>query len=174
MGKEAELVPEEEAEAGERALARLREKLAACEKERGEYLAGWQRARADLVNARKEDAKRLAEREKELRENLVAELVPVLDALDAALSAGAQGDWRRGVEQIRSQIFAILARAGVEPFDPAAGEPFDPAVHESVGLTETPEGEMDGSIASVLQRGYRSSRGVIRPAKVTVFGRGES
>ena len=37
------------------------EKLAAVEKQRDEYLAGWQRAKADFINYRKDEMKHLEE-----------------------------------------------------------------------------------------------------------------
>ena len=35
------------------------EKLAECEKQRDEYLGGWQRARADFLNYKNDEVKRL-------------------------------------------------------------------------------------------------------------------
>ncbi|MBI4119468.1 MAG: nucleotide exchange factor GrpE, partial [Parcubacteria group bacterium] len=37
----------------------LSEKLNLCEKEREEYLNGWRRAKADLINYKKEEMQRL-------------------------------------------------------------------------------------------------------------------
>ncbi len=36
----------------------LQEKLKKCQELKDEYLGGWQRAKADLINARKDDEKR--------------------------------------------------------------------------------------------------------------------
>ena len=36
-------------------VKKLRDQLKQCKKERNEYLDGWQRAKADLINARKRD-----------------------------------------------------------------------------------------------------------------------
>ena len=38
-------------------LKKMREDLKVCRKEKEEYLAGWQRAKADFINARKEEEK---------------------------------------------------------------------------------------------------------------------
>jgi len=42
-------------------LKKLREELKLCHKEKSEYLAGWQRAKADFINARKDEEKARAE-----------------------------------------------------------------------------------------------------------------
>ena len=36
-------------------IKKLREELKKCTEERGEYLAGWQRAKADFINQKKSD-----------------------------------------------------------------------------------------------------------------------
>src|SRR5688572_14719488 len=65
-------------------IADLRKKLKACEAEKMEYLSGWQRAKADLVNAgRRHDD----ERKKFVamgEENVIAEILPALDGFDMA------------------------------------------------------------------------------------------
>ncbi len=40
-------------------LKKLREELKICHKEKADYLAGWQRAKADFINARKSLATRM-------------------------------------------------------------------------------------------------------------------
>ena len=42
-------------EAAAEVIKKLREKLKTTQKERDEYLAGWQRAKADLINSRQRD-----------------------------------------------------------------------------------------------------------------------
>ena len=53
-----EFVPEEEAEEGPAAVKKLREKLKKTVGEKQEYLEGWQRARADFANFKREEAVR--------------------------------------------------------------------------------------------------------------------
>jgi molecular chaperone GrpE (heat shock protein) len=52
---------DEEMENPAQALKKLREKLKACEKDKKEYLDGWQRMRADFANVRKEEETRRGE-----------------------------------------------------------------------------------------------------------------
>ncbi|HKZ41694.1 MAG TPA: hypothetical protein VJ044_12065, partial [Candidatus Hodarchaeales archaeon] len=49
---------EEDLESPALALKKLREKLRSCEKEKKEYLDGWQRMRADFANVRKDEETR--------------------------------------------------------------------------------------------------------------------
>src|SRR3989344_1514768 len=53
------------------ALKRLREKLHVCLAERQEYLDGWQRARADFVNARRAEEESRSRSTEEAQEDLL-------------------------------------------------------------------------------------------------------
>jgi molecular chaperone GrpE len=64
------------------------------------------------------------------------------------------------------ELSEVLARAGVEPYDPA-GERFDPAWHEAL-QTRAAEGTEPGTVVEVLQKGYRLDGQVIRAARVVV------
>src|SRR3989338_4076705 len=85
------------------AVKKLREKLKICEQERQEYLSGWQRAKADLINARKRDEEGMRELAKFANEGLIVELIPVLDSFEMAMKNKEAWDkveknWRVGVE----------------------------------------------------------------------------
>jgi molecular chaperone GrpE len=79
---ESEFVDEEEAELTPASVKRLREKLKKAVEEKQEYLDGWQRARADFVNYKKEEANMHTDRLDRLRSGFVEELLPALDALE--------------------------------------------------------------------------------------------
>jgi molecular chaperone GrpE len=64
------------------------------------------------------------------------------------------------------ELNGVLARAGVEHYDPS-GERFDPAWHEAL-QTRTDEGSEPGTVVEVLQKGYRLDGQVIRAARVVV------
>lgn len=152
---------------------KLREQLKACQSERQEYLAGWQRAKADLINRNKQFEE---ERRKILdfaSEDLIHELLSVLDSFSMAFSnkdswESVDATWRSGVEHIYSQLRNIMKSHGVEEEDPL-GEQFDPNEHESVGTEPTDEEGKDGTIAAVIQKGYRLKGKQIRPARVRVY-----
>jgi molecular chaperone GrpE len=152
-------------------LKKLRQKLDACEKEKAEYLQGWQRAKADLVNF-----KRRAEEEESARSirasaRLIEGILPVLDSFEMAMGSEAwqtvDRNWRVGVEHICNQLKGTLRDAGLQEESPML-QPFDPARHESVRIEETQDKELDGKVVSVIQAGYVLHNLLIRPAKVVV------
>lgn len=165
---------EEEAEAPAAALKKLREKNKACEKEKKEYLDGWQRMRADFANARKDEESRRGELIKFASEGLIEDLLPVLDSFSSAFSnkeawEKVDANWRKGVEYIYTQFYSVLESRGLAPIG-ATGEKLDPRIHivvEEVAMAS--ENEAD-TVAEVVQRGYRFHSKVIRPASVKVFG----
>ncbi len=168
----------EESEASTSALKNklkaLRTELAACHKEREDNLAGWQRAKADLVNFRRtveEDRERDGARAKG---RIMREILPALDSFEHAMGAeswaSVEEEWRKGVERIADQLRKALAKEGLHAFG-EQGDSFDPTRHESVSVTATDKDDQDDTIAQVLQKGYRIGEEVIRPAKVIVWQR---
>jgi molecular chaperone GrpE len=143
-------------------------RIAELERERDEYLAGWQRTQADFENYRKRalrDQQAFAAR---ASERLVGKLLPVLDDLERAIEAAEHHEEAKvieGVEMTKSALAAALASEGVEEI-PADGV-FDPHVHEAL-LTQPAEGVEPGVIVQVVQRGYRLGDVVLRPARVIV------
>ena len=156
----------------ERKSARQKSALDTCLTEKKEYLDGWQRARAELQNARKhfEDEKRefaqFAER------GLIEDLFTVLDSFSMAFSnreawEKVDENRRKGVEYIHQQLLSTLETRGLQTFDPS-GEHFNPVEHESVGTVLVADEEKEGIVMEVLQKGYRLNGKTIRPAKVRV------
>ncbi len=153
-------------------VADLRTKLKKSEEEKGEYLTGWQRAKADFINARKQDQEANKLLVKFAEANLVSEIIPVLVSFDIAFAnsetlENVPADWRKGIEQIYSKLLAILAEHNVEVINPL-GKQFDPTLAEAVGMISTQNPEEDHVVLSVLQKGYKLHERVISPAKVRV------
>src|SRR5579871_5714245 len=102
--------------------------------------------------------------------DLIRDLLPVVDNLERALSAPAEGEaaakYRDGVELIRRQLLEVLRRRGVESLE-VIGHDFDPAGHESVA-DEPANGRRDGQITAEIRRGYRVGQRLLRPAMVRV------
>jgi molecular chaperone GrpE len=102
---------------------------------------------------------------------MLEDLLPVLDAFDAAFTGAAwekvDGNWRIGIEYIHSQFKKVLEENGVKPFE-ALGATFDPMKHDPAGEEET-EDKPVGTIAKVLRQGYEIGGRVIRPSRVIVF-----
>ena len=154
-------------------LKKLREKLKACEADKQQYLDGWQRAKADLINTRKDAEEEIRKKSIYATQGLVRHLLPALDSFDIAMKGEAwnkvDSAWRTGVEYIRTQLLSALKDEGFESFSPL-GEAFDPHAHEPMRIEAPKEGEAEGIVAEVLQCGWRHKGTVIRPAKVVVTG----
>lgn len=144
----------------------LQKKLEACEKERGEYLDGWKRAKADFINYQKEEAKRIEEILKFGNEALIKELLPVLDSFELSFTMSDVDDkTKKGMEIIYSQLKDILNKHGLESIK-ALGEKFDPGIHES--LAEVESDKETGTVVEELSRGWKLNGKVIRPARVKI------
>jgi len=146
--------------------ALLRQETALKEK----YLAGWQRAQADLENLKKRVAREQAESRTAAVEAVVRNMLPALDGLERAIkhakASGANDGITQGLDLVMSEFLEFLEREGIRPIA-AAGEPYDPARHEAV--LRVPTGKVEeGTVLEEVQSGYASKHRVIRPALVTV------
>ena len=155
------------------AIKKLREKLKKSEAERMEYLTGWQRAKADLINARKRDEEERKDFMKFANERLIEDLMPVLESFDMAMGnkeawEKADKNWRIGVEYIYSQLKKALLDNGLEEIAPSIGEKFDHAKHEAVSYEPVAEEKFDHTITGVIQKGYSLNGKVMKVPKVKV------
>lgn len=150
-------------------MQKLRDELKEAKAKRDEYLDGWQRCKADMVNAKKEVTESLSRAHGRGKEILVEELIPALDGFDMAMQGATWNSvdaaWRSGIESIRGQIESVLKSHGVEIYG-TEGEVFDPGLHEPI---QEADGGTSQTIAKVLRRGYRTNERILRPAQVSVF-----
>lgn len=153
---------------------KFEDKIERLEKERDEYLKGWQRVQADYKNRENELEQYKKNIIKFANQNLVKEMLPVFDGYDAARSNKQQWEdvnpnWRIGVEYLFSQFLDILADAGVKIYG-EEGEEYDPTSHEAIELVELSleEKDKDHKIISVVQKGYKMGDKILRAAKVKV------
>ncbi len=158
-------------------VKKLRTKLQASEKERLEFLTGWQKTKADFVNLRKRDEEEREVFLKTANESLILELLPILDSIELAQRDSQKWeslpvDWRKGIESIFTQIKNTLKKAGLEEVD-ALGKVLNPHFHEAIGTVATGEKDKDHTVAEVFQAGYIFQGKVIRPARVRVYEYGE-
>ena len=144
--------------------------LKECQKQRDDYLAGWQRAQADFSNYKKEEAERLKNIVNYVNLEVVLKALPILDNFDLAkknLPEELKDDKNiEGFLQIKIQILDFLKNQGIEEIK-AVGEKFDPNFHEAVEQVEI-EGKESGMIIEEIQKGYKLNGRVIRPAKVRI------
>lgn len=152
-------------------LKRIRDELKTTQKERDDNLAGWQRAKADLVNFRKNVEEDRARNESRVKGAIIKNMLPALDTFETAMQDKSWNDvdvvWKEGVTRIRNQLHQTLKAEGLENFG-EVGEVFDPTKHECVSVTSTDEKDKDHTIAQVLQQGYSINGELVRPAKVIV------
>lgn len=130
--------------------------------ERDEYRDALLRVKAEFDNYRKRSAKEQSDLTARANVRLATELLPVLDACDAALGHGATD-----VEPIFKSLLEILGKEGLERMDPAGSE-FDPNLHEAVAHEDG-----DGSapvVAETFRIGYSWRGQVIRAPMVKVRG----
>lgn len=149
-------------------LEELKRKLVECQKQRNEYLAGWQRARADYLNYKKEEGERAVEILKYAAESLTLKILPILDNFELAEknlpTDLKEDDSIKGLLQIKTQLQDFLKNQGVEKIK-TIGQKFDPSLHEAVDEIELEDKE-SGTIIEEVQKGYKLNGRVIRPAKV--------
>ncbi len=142
-------------------------KLAACEKQRDEYLAGWQRAKADFVNYKKEEFARFQDTVQYANEEFVRDLIGVLDSFDLGLAALEKaGPVEKGIYMIRAQTEDILKKHGLARIAVKVGDQFDPKIAEVVGEAESESSP--GTILEEIEAGYELHDKIIRPARVKV------
>lgn len=162
--KEIEIVADEEEIKADSKFKKLKKELEECRKEKEEYLAGWQRAKADFINARKDEEKRMEEFAKFANKNILNDFLQAADSIDMALKHAES----EGMKQIKSQFAEILKKHGVAEVDSSLGKKFNPEEHEAIEEAEVETESQDGVIIEELQKGYKLFNRVLRPAKVKV------
>jgi molecular chaperone GrpE len=141
--------------------------LEEMKKQRDEYLAGWQRAKADFINYKKEEFAHLQEVAKYGNEDLIKDLISVIDNFDLGLRALEKaGPVEKGIYLIRSQIEDILKKRGLQKIEVKAGDTFDPATMEA--MTEIKNDFPHGAVVEEIEPGYRLHEKVLRASRVIV------
>ncbi len=150
-------------------VAKVKKELETVKREKQEYLDGWQRAKADYVNALKrfEDDKKAAQTSGMVK--AIKALIPAYDALERAK---ASGELPEGFAGIAKQLESAFAGFGMTQIG-VVGEEFDPTKHEALGTDPTDDLTADDTVTAVLEPGYAIGESVIRPARVRVAQFGE-
>ncbi len=169
----AENAPENAEKAGEAQTSAGDEKtlfadrLEKAEKERDEYLDMAQRVQADFDNYRRRNASLRAESFEDGAREAIKLMLPVVDNLERALEAPSEDEkLKEGVAMTLKQMLGILEKRGVTVID-RKGEKFDPRLENAVMQVDASQGE-PGTVAAVLQKGYRMGDFVLRHAMVQV------
>lgn len=172
MEEKDDILIEEEVDNPAETIKKLRERLKTCEADKSEYLAGWQRSKADSINARKEEEERRKDIVKFSEKNLLLELINLADSFDG-LYANKEGwekiekNWRQGMEHLRSQLMNTMKSRGVEAIE-SFGKMFNPKDSESLEEIDVDTKEKDSIVMEEMRKGYRMHGIVIRPSLVKV------
>jgi molecular chaperone GrpE len=131
----------------------------------------WLRAEAELQNYKRRTQRDAEEVRRRAEERVLLDLAALLDDLERALAAAAEGGanppWVEGVGLVLQKGRDYLARHGIAIVDPL-GQRFDPNHHEAILEVEAAEGVAAGTVAQVVQKGYRRGDRSLRAARVVV------
>ena len=130
--------------------------LGVCKKQAEEYLNNWKRERADFVNYKRDETKKMGEFIKFANEGMILEVIEILDDLELAAKQVKDG----GLDQVIKKFEDLLKKYGVEKIN--IGEKFDPMNQEIVEGTE-------GENIEEVRAGYTLHDRVIRPARVKII-----
>ena len=154
-------------------IAKLKEKIKKLQEEKGEYMNGWQRERADFVNFKKRADEEKKDYIKFANENLLEEMLTVLESFDMAFMNKEQWNsvpenWRVGVEYIHSQFVKILDEHGLKEFIPKVGDKFDVNLHIAEEVVPVEKEAEAGLIKEIKKKGYIMNGKIIIAPKVAV------
>ena len=151
--------------------------LEKCQKDRDEYLNNWKRERADLLNYKKDETKRLENALEFSKIIIFEDFIGVKDELELALRRTSteasrpnvwgepeehelDTGWRKGIEMTLKKFEDILKRYEVERISVEGA--FDPLLHEAVEGAE-------GDRLEEIRAGYTMRGRVIRPARIKII-----
>ena len=158
------------AEEEKQALDMKEKELSEAKAKADEYLDMARRLQADFDNYRKRAQRDNEEYRKYATSELMADLLLTVDDLERALALAKDPDseFVKGIEGVRKNLTKLLTSKGLEEIPTDGG--FNPLMHEAL-LTE--EGDTDGKITEVFQKGYTINGRLLRCSKVKVMRKKE-
>ncbi len=154
----------------EKDFSEIEKELQDCLAQKDEYLAGWQRAKADFLNYKREESERMKNFLSYAQEEFLLKILPILDNFEMAekkMPEELKDDENvRGIIQIKKQIEDFLKSYNVEPIE-SIGKEFDPHLHEAIDQIKIEDKEPD-IVIDEIQKGYKINDKLLRPAKVRV------
>ena len=123
-----------------------------------EYLNNWKRERADFLNYKKDEARRIEEFARFANEDVILEVMEIVDDLE--LAAKELKDV--GLEPIIKKFKELFKKYRIEEIA-VDGQKFSPEFHEAV------ETEAEGDKMLQVRAGYTMHGKVIRPARVKII-----
>ncbi len=124
--------------------------------------------RADIENQRKRMERDVRNACRFANKQLLGDLLPVFDSLEAALANAPDADpLRDGVVLILRELSRVAENNGLVEIAPAAGDAFDPAHHQAMSVVHA-DGIEPHAVAQVFQKGFMLHEQLLRPALVAV------
>ena len=149
--------------------------LADAQREAAEFKDKLLRTLAEMENLRRRTEREVADARVYGIAGFARDVLGVADNMQRAMLA--IGDELRaddavkplveGVELTERELLKVLEKNGVTKFSPL-GEKFDPNLHQAMYEVPDPNG-VPGTVAQVVQDGYRIGERVLRPAMVAVY-----
>jgi molecular chaperone GrpE len=159
---DAENTVEEAAERSD--IAILNEKIAELN---DKYL----RLAAELENTRRRAALDAESASRNRAMSIAANFLPVMDAIDAALSHNPDDE---GIQAMAKAAESAFAKTGISKIE-SMGQPLNPQFHNAIQVVDTPQSDepcaakiLPNTIVGELQPGYMFGDTVLRPAMVVV------
>lgn len=145
----------------------LEKLLKDAELKSAEHHDAWLRAKADAENIRKRAQSDVANAHKYAIESFSAELLAVMDSLEAALAVenATVENFKNGMELTQKQLATVFEKFNIKMIDPQ-GEKFDPHQHQAMCTVDSDL--QPNTVVQVMQKGYMLHDRVIRPALVSV------
>ncbi|MBU0683314.1 MAG: nucleotide exchange factor GrpE [Candidatus Omnitrophota bacterium] len=138
--------------------------------ERDDYYNKWLKVHAEYENTRRRMEKEKEEYFKFANESIIAQLFPIVDNFDMALSAMDKAEDKEavmnGIKLVQKEFHKVLEDRGVKKIE-TNGKQFDPHFHEAVLAIETTDA-LDGVILEELRSGYVLNDRLLRAAQVKV------
>ncbi len=135
-----------------------------------EYLDGWKRAKAELINFKQHTEARSKQEREYIKRDVIIPLLTLADNFNALIDHTPDelkdDSWTQGVQHVAKQFQTILEEYGVTQIGKKE-EAFDPNKHEAIEKTKK-KGIKSGTITEVIQTGYKIGDTIIKPAKVKV------
>jgi len=149
-------------------IEETKKQLEECQKQKEDYLKGWQRAKADFINYKKGELERAKDFLKFANIGLIMNFLPILDNFEKAEKETPEdlknNQYFKGLLQIKKQIQDFLKSQGVVEIE-SIGKKADLNFHEIVGEVEMKDKE-PGIIVEEVQKGYLIEDKLLRVAKV--------
>lgn len=122
------------------------------------------RAMAELENTRRRAAIDMESRARIRAMSVAEKILPVADAVDAALKHNPEDAGMKSLALALSSVFESIGIARME----TVGKPLDPTKHNAIQVVQAPKDTTPNTIVEEMQPGYMFGDNVLRTAMVIV------